>query len=111
MDSDRRAQWLRGVLAPCVLALLARRESYGYELARELAAAGLGEIPGGTLYPLLLRLERDHLVESVWREGTTGPARKYYRATTAGRRALRELTADWEVFSRGVASILGKGQA
>ncbi|WP_306215484.1 PadR family transcriptional regulator, partial [Actinoplanes sp. RD1] len=59
---DRRQQWLRGVLDLCVLGALARGESYGYEIGRQLESAGLGAIAGGTLYPVLLRLERLGLV-------------------------------------------------
>ncbi|MEV6910941.1 PadR family transcriptional regulator [Amycolatopsis sp. NPDC051071] len=110
MDQDRRGQWLRGVLAPCVLALVAERESYGYELAQSLDAAGLGPIQGGTLYPVLLRLQRFGLVTASWQDGTAGPARKYYRITAAGRETLRHATADWQEFSAGVASILREGR-
>lgn len=86
MDSDRRGQWLRGVLDICVLALLADRESYGYQLAQALDASGVGPIQGGTLYPVLLRLQKTGLVTAQWREGSAGPARKYYRLTDDGTR-------------------------
>lgn len=101
---------MRGVLAPCVLALVAERESYGYELAQSLDNAGLGPIQGGTLYPVLLRLQRIGLVTASWQDGTAGPARKYYRITAAGRETLRHATADWAEFSAGVASILREGR-
>ncbi|WP_307845753.1 PadR family transcriptional regulator [Saccharomonospora sp. NB11] len=110
MQHDRRAQWLRAVLEPCVLALVRRRESYGYELAAALEEAGLGPVKGGTLYPLLLRLERRELITATWREGTVGPARKYYRITPAGEEALRDTAAEWHAFRHGVDSILGKGR-
>jgi PadR family transcriptional regulator, regulatory protein PadR len=106
VDQERRGQWLRGVLDLCVLALLARRESYGYELAQSLNAAGVGPIQGGTLYPVLLRLQRTGLVNAQWREGAAGPARKYYRITAAGGETLRHATADWAAFSGGVGAIL-----
>ncbi|GAA3843016.1 MULTISPECIES: PadR family transcriptional regulator [Amycolatopsis] len=109
MDQERRAQWLRGVLDPCVLALVERRESYGYELAQALDAAGLGPIQGGTLYPVLLRLQRTGLLTASWREGSAGPARKYYRITAAGAEKLRLTRADWREFTAGVAAVLGEG--
>lgn len=93
-----------------MLALVRHRESYGYELAAALEEAGLGAIKGGTLYPLLLRLERRELITATWREGTVGPARKYYRITPAGEEVLRDTAAEWHVFRRGVDSILGKGR-
>jgi PadR family transcriptional regulator PadR len=106
VDHERRGQWLRGVLELCVLGLLARRESYGYELAQSLEGAGLGQIQGGTLYPALLRLQRTGLITATWREGEAGPARKYYRMTEAGGEVLRRSATDWAAFSAGVGSIL-----
>lgn len=106
VDQERRGQWLRGVLDLCVLAILSRRESYGYELAQTLNAAGLGPIQGGTLYPLLLRLQRAGLVTAWWREGEAGPARKYYRATPAADEVLRRSAAEWRSFTSGVDTIL-----
>ncbi|WP_416901520.1 PadR family transcriptional regulator [Micromonospora echinospora] len=105
MDHDRRGQWLRGVLDVCVLALLGRRESYGYELAQALDQAGLGQIQGGTLYPVLLRLQRSGLITAEWREGGTGPARKYYRLTPDGEQTARRLAADWTAFAGRVDAI------
>lgn len=106
VDQERRGQWLRGVLDLCVLALLLPRESYGYELAQSLDAAGIGPIQGGTLYPVLLRLQRTGLITAEWREGAGGPARKYYRITPVGVRTLRASAADWDTFAGGVTGIL-----
>jgi PadR family transcriptional regulator PadR len=106
VDPERRSQWLRGVLDVCVLALLARGESYGYLLIQALETAGLGHIQGGTLYPVLLRLQNTGLVTADWRAGRSGPGRKYYRITRAGDAALRHAMADWQVFTRDVGTIL-----
>lgn len=106
MDQDRRAQWLRGVLELCVLGLLADGESYGYELSQALADAGLGQIQGGTLYPLLLRLQRAGLVATHWRGGESGPSRKYYALTAAGRTTLARSAGDWADFAERVSAIL-----
>jgi PadR family transcriptional regulator, regulatory protein PadR len=106
VDLERRSQWLRGVLDLCVLGLLAGHESYGYELAQALGAAGLGPIQGGTLYPVLLRLERTGLVAAHWREGGAGPARKYYRLTAAGADTLHRAATEWQGFAEQVGAIL-----
>lgn len=90
----------------CVLGALHRHESYGYELAQSLQAAGLGPIKGGTLYPVLLRLQRTGLVSAQWRDGAGGPARKYYQLTPSGAAALRQAATDWRAFSGGVDTIL-----
>jgi PadR family transcriptional regulator, regulatory protein PadR len=106
VDQERRAQWLRGVLDLCVLAMLARGESYGYELSQSLEAAGLGPIQGGTLYPVLLRLQRSGLVTAHWQEGVAGPARKYYRISRTGSQTLRLVAGDWNAFAGGVGAVL-----
>lgn len=108
-DAVRRGQWLRGLLDICVLALLAPGESYGYELTQALERAGLGQVQGGTLYPVLLRLERAGLIEAVWRTGDTGPARKYYLLTAPGRRELETNGAMWLAFADRVDAILREG--
>lgn len=105
MDTERRSQWLRGVLDLAVLALLGRGEAYGYELAQHLERAGLGQIKGGTLYPVLLRMERLELVRSDWRPGGSGPARKYYRLTAGGQGALARGAADWHEFAAVVSRV------
>lgn len=107
--AERRAQWLRGVLDITVLALLEAGESYGYELAQELERAGMGPIRGGTLYPVLLRLQRAELIAAAWQDGDGGPARKYYRLTEAGRRELRDTASSWLDFADRVGSLLPRG--
>lgn len=103
---DLSREWIRGVLEPCLLALVATGDSYGYELAARLGAAGLGPVPGGSLYPALTRLEKQGLVSSSWRAGDGGPGRKYYRLTAAGRRQLTADVGRWDGFAAAVAGLL-----
>ncbi|XVX21430.1 PadR family transcriptional regulator [Actinomycetota bacterium] len=93
------AEWLRGVLEVCVLRALADGPTYGYAIAAALADAGLGTVKGGTLYPLLSRLEAADLVEVEWRAGEGGPGRKYYTLSEAGRQALAEQSRTWAEFT------------
>jgi len=94
------AQWLRGVLDLSVLAVIDRGETYGYRVATDLEALGLGVVKGGTLYPLLARLEEAGDVSTTWREGEAGPGRKWYATTPAGRERLRRDAARWRDFAR-----------
>ncbi|MFV2017687.1 PadR family transcriptional regulator [Micromonospora sp. LOL_023] len=107
MEESRQwpAEWMRGALSLCVLAIVVEGETYGYAVAQRLQAAGLGVVKGGTLYPVLTRLEVDGLVTSTWREGAAGPGRKFFTATAAGRGELHRRAADWETFTDRVAAI------
>lgn len=92
------ADWLRGALGVCVLHVVAGGPTYGYAIASALAEAGLGVIKGGTLYPLLARLEEAGLVTVEWRAGDGGPGRKFYALTDAGRAEHDRQTSDWRAF-------------
>lgn len=105
-EQEWPAQWLRGVLELCVLALVCERETYGYAIAQQLERAGLGRIKGGTLYPILLRLEEDGLINSVWREGEAGPGRKFFSVTDLGRSELQHRVNRWSAFTKTTEVVL-----
>ena len=96
----------RGVLGPCVLALLEVRPRFGLELVRDLAAADGLLTSDGTVYPLLNRLRDAGLVTSQWRDGDGERARRYYSITDAGRESLTAFRADWARFSATVGGVL-----
>lgn len=96
---ERDPQWLRGVLPLLVLAVLHRGETYGYDMASQFEASGLGPVKGGTLYPVLGRLQDDGLVDVRWSEPAAGPARKYYRLTSDGQRHLQSGARTWLDFT------------
>ena len=98
----------RGVLEHCVLAVLREGESYAFDIVRVLSGAGELVTSEGTIYPLLARLRRDGLVTTNWRESVTGPPRRYYRITDAGRRALDAFGGDWTRFRDAVDALLGE---
>ena len=100
------AQWLRGVLELAVLTVVDRGETYGYRIAADLEEAGFGAVKGGTLYPLLSRLEEDGAVSATWRESGSGPGRKWYVTTPAGRRRLHDQSSDWRAFARMTTELL-----
>ena len=110
MEKERRAQWLRGVLDLCVLTVLSEQERYGYELAQQLEQAGFGKVKGGTLYPLLARLEKAGHVATEWRPGKRGPGRKYYTLTRAGRDMLRVQADEWRAFAKSVGKLMNRGE-
>lgn len=99
-------QWLYGFLDLCLLNLLAQRRDYGLGLAQRLEAAGLGQVPGGTIYPALLRLESQGYVITEWEPSASGPRRKYFSLTAAGETAAAELRARWAEFRKGVELVV-----
>jgi len=101
--------WLHGFLDLCLLAMLRERPDYGYGLAQRLAAAGVADVPGGTLYPALLRLEQQGLAQPSWQPSESGPRRKYYAVTPAGRAALDAQVAEWHQFRNGIDQLITAG--
>jgi len=89
-----------------VLALLSKQDSYAYEIASRLAEdIGMGE---GTIYPLMRRMQNDGLVSTYLVESESGPPRKYYRLTAAGKGALVSQRNEWKFFEAQVRKILGE---
>ncbi len=106
MTEQTQVQLKKGALELCVLALLARGESYAYEIASTLAGAvGMGE---GTIYPLMRRMQDDGLVETRLAESNNGPPRKYYRLTATGRAAFTAQKREWRSFTDAVNQLLGE---
>ncbi len=108
--SNEEEQWIaqfrKGTLELCMLALLANEERYGYQIAQGLTESGGLAVGEGTIYPLLSRMQREGLVESRWRESPAGPPRKYYHLTPAGREAFEAQASTWEALTRSVDAIL-----
>lgn len=93
------AEWLRGALGVCVVHVIAAGPTYGYAIATSLTDAGFGTVKGGTLYPLLARLEENGFVEVEWRAGEGGPGRKFYTLTAAGRAEHERQSNAWLHFT------------
>lgn len=110
-NSTWPTEWLRGVLTAAVLSIVSEGEIYGYLLAQRLKAGGLGAVKGGTLYPLLSRLEQDGDVVTSWREGAGGPGRKYYSISPTGEQRLVTLRVDWQIFSDHATAIISGEKA
>jgi|SRR5580692_2944841 PadR family transcriptional regulator PadR len=100
------SQLRKGTLEYCVLALLRDGQRYGFELVRTLSEADGLLISEGTIYPLLSRLRRDHLVSTSWQESEAGPPRRYYQLTDAGKRALADFSDEWARFRNAVDALV-----
>ncbi|MDR0519590.1 MAG: PadR family transcriptional regulator [Clostridiales Family XIII bacterium] len=93
---DNLTEMLKGVLEGSVLELIGRGETYGYEITRRLNALGFADVVDGTVYTILVRLEKSGLVSIVKRPSEIGPPRKFYSLNEAGRDELARFWERWE---------------
>jgi len=98
-------QLLKGLLEGCILKILSRQESYGYQIVELLLSAGI-ETNEATVYPILARLQKQNALRVVKRPSSLGPDRKYYFLTEAGEAALTDFYATWTQISAAVGGIL-----
>lgn len=103
------SQLLRGVLEGCVLAVIARGETYGYEILAELEKSGFENLLEGTLYPVLTRLEKKGLISCRKAKSPFGPIRKYYSITEAGKQYFEAFQKSYEKINASAQKIL-KGE-
>jgi PadR family transcriptional regulator PadR len=101
-----RSQLLKGVLDGCVLSIIEKESVYGYELSKKLQKAGLDDVSEGTIYPVLLRLQKNGYIRGEMRPSESGPNRKYYSLTDDGRAALGELALEWARIAGPVSELM-----
>lgn len=99
------AAWQRASLPMLVLSVLSVAPRHGYGISQALVSAGLQPIKGAQLYPALVRLEGDGAIVSRWEQSESGPARKVYELTAAGRAQRDELRAEWQTFMNAVGAV------
>lgn len=102
-------QMLKGILDGCILSIIKEGEIYGYELAEKLQSYGFHSFSEGSIYPLLLRMQRDGLLSSVQKKSIAGPKRKYYSLTKEGEEELAHFLERWSELKRSVENVVSKG--
>lgn len=103
------SQMLKGILDGCILSIIQEGEIYGYELAEKLQSYGFQSFSEGTIYPLLLRMQKENLVTTTLKKSTAGPKRKYYSLTPKGEEELEQFKMRWAEISLAVNNVLNKG--
>ena len=93
--TDNLTEMLKGVLEGCVLEIISRGDTYGYEITRRLNALGFADVVEGTVYTILIRLEKSKLVEITKKPSDMGPPRKFFALNDAGREELRRFWEKW----------------
>jgi PadR family transcriptional regulator PadR len=106
---DWTSQLRRGVLELCILQVLQREPSYGYQIVTTLEALGPLAAGENTVYPLLRRLKADHLLDTFMQDSPAGPPRQYYRLTADGRKRLAALEKEWSAMADAVARCIRTG--
>lgn len=100
------SQIRKGVVEIAILGMVSRHEMYGSQIVSALSDRPGLAISAGTIYPLLARLKKAGLIESVWRESPVGPPRKYYTLTASGFGELAEMATAWDGVSRDIDAVL-----
>ena len=95
------------MLEGCILKIISQKETYAYEISKELENYGFGTISEGTIYPIILRLQKNELVTAEQRESKTGPKRKYYSLSEKGKEQLAEFELSWNELASAVNQLLG----
>jgi len=100
-----KSQFFKGILEGCILKVIHDDEVYGYEITEKLNILGLQEISEGTIYPLLLRIEKNGLLKSKKKTSPYGPDRKYYTLTEKGEEELSYFYTNWLELKESVDKI------
>ena len=102
------AALLPGTLDMLILKAVSLRPLHGYGVLLRIGQISKNalEIPQGSLYPALYRLEHQRLIEAEWGESDNGRKAKFYHLTAAGRRRLKEETAGWNRLAEAIAAAL-----
>lgn len=104
-----RSQLNRGTLEGCIVKIISSSETYGYEIVSRLQDYGFVDSKEGTIYPILVRLEKKKIITSTYKESPLGPKRKYYLITKNGEEFLNEFENVWNNVKNSVDRIF-KGE-
>lgn len=102
---ENLTEMLKGALEGCVLEIISRGETYGYEITRRLNALGFTDVVEGTVYTILVRLEKNKLVDIEKKPSDIGPPRKFFTLNAAGREELRRFWEKWTFLSSKISEL------
>ena len=99
---------LKGVLEGSILEIISRGSTYGYEITQQLRKLGFEDVVEGTVYTILVRLEKNGFVSTQKKPSEVGPPRKFYTLTNLGFKELHTFWAKWEYVSSKINELRGK---
>lgn len=89
-------EMLKGVLEGSILEIISRETTYGYDITQKLRKLGFEDVVEGTIYTILVRLEKNGLVDTEKKPSELGPPRKFYSLNAAGKTELNTFWAKWD---------------
>ena len=101
-------EMLKGVLEGCILEIISRKKTYGYEITRQLNTLGFTDVVDGTVYTILVRVEKNKLVDIEKSPSEMGPPRKFFTLNNAGREELRKFWEKWKFISSRIDKLQEK---
>lgn len=99
-------EMLKGVLEGVILEIISREETYGYEITKQLNSMGFTDIVEGTVYTILIRLEKKKLVNVTKRKSELGPMRKFFTLNAQGEEHLELFWQKWNFVSNQINSLM-----
>jgi PadR family transcriptional regulator PadR len=105
---ENTTEMLKGVLEGCVLEIIGRGKTYGYEITAQLRKLGFADIVEGTVYTILVRLEKNKFVSIEKVPSEMGPSRKFYTLTKSGHEELLNFWVKWNFVSSKINELKEK---
>jgi len=103
-------QLMKGILEGCVLAIIDRGETYGYEILQALDGYGFHDLSEGTMYPVLTRLDKNGYISCRKAKSPLGPVRKYYSITDSGKEYLAGFRENYKRVTACADAVLKDGR-
>lgn len=101
-------EMLKGVLEGSVLEIISRDTTYGYDITQRLRKLGFDDVVEGTVYTILVRLEKNGYVQTEKKPSEVGPPRKFYSLTKLGEAELKNFWAKWDFVSSKINELRSK---
>ena len=105
---DNITEMLKGVLEGCVLEVIGRESTYGYDITQQLRKLGFADVVEGTVYTILVRLEKNSLVGTTKKPSEVGPPRKFYHLTQLGQKEREAFWAKWDFIASKINELRSK---
>ena len=101
-------EMLKGVLEGSILEIISRDTTYGYDITQQLQKLGFEDVVEGTVYTILVRLEKNGFVETEKQPSEVGPPRKFYALTEQGVKELQNFWDKWDFVSSKINELRSK---